>query len=111
MPYLSDNQLNITLNQRPWLWRKGQSGNPAGRPKGKTMKEYARDYLARMTDEEKDGFLDGIPKETIWKMAEGNPQAHTDITTGGEKISQSSILPEIIAEADRLLKERNLGEA
>ena len=21
-------------NERPWLWRKGQSGNPAGRPKG-----------------------------------------------------------------------------
>lgn len=31
----------------------------------------------------------------------------TDITTGGEKIS--TILPEVIAEADRLLKERKLS--
>lgn len=106
----SDNQLNITSNQKPWLWRKGQSGNPAGRPNGKTMKEYARNYLAGMTDKERDGFLDGIPKEIIWKMAEGNPQANTDITSGGEKINQNSILPEIIAEADRLLKERKLNE-
>ena len=33
----------------------------------------------------------------------------TDITTQGEKI-QSSVLPEVIAEADRLLKERKLNE-
>jgi hypothetical protein len=79
----SDNQ---TQNSKPWLWKKGQSGNYAGRPKGKTLKEYAREYLACLTDEERDAFMDGLDKEIIWKMAEGNPANATDLTSKGEKI-------------------------
>jgi len=81
----SDNQ---TENSKPWLWKKGQSGNIMGRPKGKTMKEYAKDYLSRMTDEERDAWLEGIDKEIIWRLAEGNPHATTDVMSGGEKINQ-----------------------
>ena len=52
----------------------GQSGNPSGRPKGKTLKEYTREYFMNLSDEEKFEFLSSIPKEVIWKMAEGNPK-------------------------------------
>ena len=31
---MRDGQQRSGTNERPWLWRKGQSGNPAGRPKG-----------------------------------------------------------------------------
>ena len=57
-----------------WMYKAGQSGNPNGRPKGKSLKEYTRDMLAKMTDEERERFMEGLPKETIWKMAEGNPE-------------------------------------
>lgn len=73
-------------NEKTWLWKKGQSGNLKGRPKGKTMKEYVRDYISKLTDEERDEFLEGIPKEIIWKMGEGNPKQDTDMTTNGKDL-------------------------
>lgn len=78
---------NQTQNSKPWLWKKGQSGNIMGRPKGKTMKEYVKQYLERMTDEERDTWLEGIPKEKIWEMAEDKAKQGTDITSGGEKLT------------------------
>lgn len=71
---------------RPYMWKKGQSGNPNGRPKGKTMKDYARQLLECMTDEEREDFLHGLPKEVIWEMAEGKPHATSDITSDGKPL-------------------------
>jgi hypothetical protein len=73
-------------NLAPFQWKKGQSGNPNGRPKGKTMKEYARLLLERQTEEERQEFLHGLPKEIIWKMAEGNPKQ--DLEHKGEVVSK-----------------------
>ena len=63
---------------RPYQWKKGQSGNIMGRPKGKTMKEYARLYLERMTDDERDEWLEGIPKDKIWELAEGKAKQEVE---------------------------------
>ena len=63
---------------RPWQYKKGQSGNPGGRPKGTvSLKEYARKYLQEMSEDEKQTFMEGLNKDTIWKMSEGNPKQDT----------------------------------
>jgi len=61
-------------NFRPWLFKKGQSGNPSGLPKGTvSLKTWARKYIQELSDEEKLNFMDGLPKDIVWRMAEGQP--------------------------------------
>lgn len=73
---------------RPWQFKPGQSGNPGGRTKGSiSLKEYAKKYLMELDEEGKLKFMEGLNKDEIWRMSEGNPSSQTDITTKGEKIN------------------------
>lgn len=68
----------------------GQSGNEKGRPKGKTMKEYAREYYALKTDDEKKKYIEWLDEKKpgfAWTMGEGNPANATDITSGGQPLN------------------------
>lgn len=92
-----EDELKEQTNNRPWLYKKGQSGNPAGRPPGTfSLKEYVKKKLAAMTDEEREIYLEGIDKKAIWEMGEGKARQDTDITSAGLPIV---VVPQAVAEA------------
>ncbi len=79
-------------NNRPWLFKKGQSGNPGGRPKGSiSVKQFAKNYLASLPDEEKIEFLEGLDKIDVWKMAEGLPKSDIDLNAN-VKLTMADVL-------------------
>lgn len=77
---------------KPYMWKKGQSGNPAGRPKGKTLKEFAKEYLMSLPDDEKVEYLESLPTEIVWKMAEGNPTSDNKVELTPETIKAINYL-------------------
>jgi len=81
----------------PWQFKKGQSGNLKGRTPGKSMKEYAKEYLAKLSDEERDEYFEGMNKLDVWKMGEGNPKQDTEL--GGEVKMINVVVPAPVAKA------------
>lgn len=53
--------------------------NRAGRPKGQSLKEYWKQKIANMTEEDKEAFSKDVSNELIWRMCEGNPTEDKNI--------------------------------
>lgn len=83
---LEKEKKNRAEHLAPWQFKPGQSGNPGGRPAGRSLKEYAKQMLSSMDDEERQQFMKGLSKDIIWRMAEGNPKQDTEINPSGNPI-------------------------
>ena len=81
----------------------GSTANPQGRPKGQTLKEYARAFLASKTEEEKLEYIKSMPPEFVWRMAEGNPANAEKVDLKIQEKNASALTQKQIDELNELV--------
>lgn len=77
----------------------GNTANPNGRPKGKTIKERIREWLEEHPNDMQ-AFVDHFVKnnrDLAWQMLEGRPAQATDLTSNGKTIN--IVVPQAVADA------------
>ena len=92
---MEPNKLEIKRNPDGTIAEGSAPLNPNGRPKGKTLKEYAREYFLNLPEDAKREYLEDLEKRKpgfIWEMAEGKPKQ--DI--GGGEDDDGKALPILV---------------
>jgi len=64
----------------PWRFQKGKVYNPQGRTKGKSLRTFAKEYLASLSDDEKLDYMHALDKVIVWQMAEGGIKRDVEVT-------------------------------
>ena len=99
---MTDTELQPTNSKVPpqlqaHVYKKGQSGNPGGKPVGAvSMKTYVKNKLLAMSPEDREEFLEGIEKKVLWEMSEAKAKQDIDADV---KATINVIIPKQIAEA------------
>lgn len=71
---------NVPEQLKAHVFKRGVSWNPTGKPKWSvSLKKYAQKYIQGLSEEEKQEFMEWIPKIEIWRMAEGLPHSTSDV--------------------------------
>jgi|SRR3990167_11045358 len=91
---MEENTVKSHKKSYDWLkqyqFQAGNCANPEGRPKGKSLKEFAREFLMNLPDEDKADYLSCLPEDLVWKMAEGNPSNDDSLKVEGKIIVEIS---------------------
>lgn len=73
-----------------YVFKKGNKA-AAGKHR-KSMKQYAKEYLMGLPENERIKFLNGLHPEIVWRMAEGNPHNTEDLTSGGKPLTAIDVM-------------------
>ena len=87
------NNPNIAADGKPYRWKKGQSGNPSGRPKSKTLSDAYKNKLEEPVPNDPDGrtWAELIAEAQVRDAVRGNVQAAREIADRTEGRARQAI--------------------